>query len=1278
MTVRPAPRTTTTTARAGRAAAPARADAVAGGRRRAVVDDGIAGAPPLKPFADHYAASTRAPRLPPGQPTVDTFDEPQMRALHRAYWSVPPTASLDDMVAAAFSDKAFKGSAPDPGAVRAAGRLFAKMPDSFPWGWRSRALAATSHVLVGALLQAPQGTPLAPIVKQLQESDPAFPGTSTWMKARDTWRAEPARFPFVDALPQKGGVAVLEGAGAAGVTIAKKGGGLALNEALADTVAELMRTVELGAGDKLEDFVGVVDAHLGGRGKFNLSTYRSLREAHGDRVPDFLTMRAARVRRLAESVGALYASGTTRKKDIVAALHEQGWPLYKTTYLDWLRSQHPDVVPKFEEINHAAAYEEARAFLDEWRKTPDATLLEVGRRMGVGYVRVNNLVELARARWPDEAPAANVRRAYTDDDRAALRAAWDAAPMDATAGELHAVFARERPDDFARLGIEDPHHLLAVMRAQLDVPTLAHRRQQRYADVFADLARRSPPGTTFEDLVAAIADEHEGAYGMHGAKKQLAAWKRSPDDFPAITKLRDETGKYPWEKAQVDLTKDLAQAVGDAIRAHPTWAPRRLAVELLKDPAFARAHPTFSHHHVVSLRARYPKLVPFTGELQVRGNDARRAHWRAELKKLAQRAHRLTSDLDDTKGLTVASVAKMLGVKPHRVILAARHEPAYFPWYKERAAGAIDLHLATRVAHAMEQAPLSATLTDVLTTLRADAALVRRYPTLGYDSFAALRRRYPDVIPEWHARENIVRSKLVVDALRTAPKGATLDAVVDGLAAQHPGLFDAPKWRDAGFLSALWANDPDRYGFADDLKRGGKYALVGRGQPPRPTKETTADLATRLAKLDRIPERLPLLEKMKDLVPGKPFEDFEVLGIQHLLGSQVALFDALNQLGVAKTRATVVGIPYSVSKPVAETFEDKGWDVRVPPLDLEAWYDMVKEGMEDRLAAAKKSGRKILVLDDGGLVAMLFDKYPHLKAEAHRFTIVEQTRRGITVADGTDLHAPVVNVAQSWGKYVEGPMIGGSVQDKLVQRLQKIGKQDLKGKKVGVIGYGTIGAPLAQYLKEQGAEVVVLDVGADAKKRAKKDGLQVADDKAEFFSTMDVIVGATGVRSMTAEDLALLKDGAVVASASSKLVEIDVEALRASAKKKGGLVIVDDESHPPTVRYKMKDGREIDLLGSGFPINFDGDVEDIAAERIQLTRGLMLIGALQATKTKAASVLRLDPDLQIQLLRAFEDVDGRAHGGPAVGEALTLAQTRLREMKKKHGAREHDRRHGAS
>jgi hypothetical protein len=120
--------------------------------------------------------------------------------------------------------------------------------------------------------------------------------------------------------------------------------------------------------------------------------------------------------------------------------------------------------------------------------------------------------------------------------------------------------------------------------------------------------------------------------------------------------------------------------------------------------------------------------------------------------------------------------------------------------------------------------------------------------------------------------------------------------------------------------------------------------------------------------------------------------------------------------------------------------------------------------------------------------------------------------------------------------------------------------------------------------------------------------------------------------------------------------------------------VVDSESFPPTVRYVRPDGTSVTLLARGFPLNFDGSPEVVLHEDIQLTRALMLIAALQATKTKAAGVHRLDVESQQWVLKLFEDVRDIDPDGP-VAEAIALARAELAALAKNPRDLKHDLRH---
>ena len=117
--------------------------------------------------------------------------------------------------------------------------------------------------------------------------------------------------------------------------------------------------------------------------------------------------------------------------------------------------------------------------------------------------------------------------------------------------------------------------------------------------------------------------------------------------------------------------------------------------------------------------------------------------------------------------------------------------------------------------------------------------------------------------------------------------------------------------------------------------------------------------------------------------------------------------------------------------------------------------------------------------------------------------------------------------------------------------------------------------------------------------------------------------------------------------------------------------VIDNESHPPTVQYRLPSGKKVKLLARGFPLNFDGGPENIPPDEIQLTRALMLIGAAQATRARVSGVQVLDNALQARLLSILEKF-GYGEGDEEKTRLLEEAQRSLRLAE--NGGRR-DRRH---
>jgi adenosylhomocysteinase len=280
----------------------------------------------------------------------------------------------------------------------------------------------------------------------------------------------------------------------------------------------------------------------------------------------------------------------------------------------------------------------------------------------------------------------------------------------------------------------------------------------------------------------------------------------------------------------------------------------------------------------------------------------------------------------------------------------------------------------------------------------------------------------------------------------------------------------------------------------------------------------------------------------------------------------VAYVEALEQI----FDTTVVAIPYSVNRLAAQRLAAGGHEVTVPTSLAEIAPLVV--GVARRAA---KSGQPIVVQEIGGYLA----NHAGELAEIPGFRgIVEDTNNGHwryqSVAD--TLRCPVISIAHSPIKGLEDAQIGEAVAFSVERVLRHRLSVMLRGARVLVLGYGTIGASCCAAFRQRGAQTQAYDVDPLKLMRAQAAGISVAPLQ-EAARRADVVVGATGRCSIDAAVAACLSNGAVLASASSRQVEIDMAALRQAYRMKRVAAEIS--------RYSTK-GRHFFVLNDGYPINF--------------------------------------------------------------------------------------------
>jgi D-3-phosphoglycerate dehydrogenase len=206
------------------------------------------------------------------------------------------------------------------------------------------------------------------------------------------------------------------------------------------------------------------------------------------------------------------------------------------------------------------------------------------------------------------------------------------------------------------------------------------------------------------------------------------------------------------------------------------------------------------------------------------------------------------------------------------------------------------------------------------------------------------------------------------------------------------------------------------------------------------------------------------------------------------------------------------------------------------------WNDHVQD--VDALAARLKDTEAlVLIRERTKIQAALLDRLDKLKLISQRsvyphIDIAACTRRGVIVSSSQHAGTPSYATAElTWGLVL-------SAMRQIPQQMAalKVGKWQigvgytLRGKTLGIFGYGRIGGTVAGYGAAFGMEVMVCS-SEDSRGRAQKDGYAVAPSKEAFFEQCDVISlhlrlvdGTRGI--VTGSDLARMKPTALLVNTS--------------------------------------------------------------------------------------------------------------------------------------------------
>ena len=290
--------------------------------------------------------------------------------------------------------------------------------------------------------------------------------------------------------------------------------------------------------------------------------------------------------------------------------------------------------------------------------------------------------------------------------------------------------------------------------------------------------------------------------------------------------------------------------------------------------------------------------------------------------------------------------------------------------------------------------------------------------------------------------------------------------------------------------------------------------------------------------------------------------------------------------------------------------------------DVTIWNDHVQD--VDELARRLKDAHAlVLIRERTEIREPLLERLPSLRLISQRsvyphIDVPACTRLGIILSSSQHADTPSYAAAElTFGLILAAMRRIPQQMDALRHGKWQIGVgNSLRGKSLGIYGYGRIGSVVAGYGKAFGMTVLVWAREA-SRARAERDGYSTADSKETFFSTADVVslhmrlVAATrGI--VRAADLALMKPSALLVN-TSRAPLIEGGALVAALEKgRPGMAAVDvfeeeplrDVTHPllrmdnvvctPHIGYVTRDEYEIQFsdifdqivaYANGTPIN---------------------------------------------------------------------------------------------
>jgi adenosylhomocysteinase len=318
---------------------------------------------------------------------------------------------------------------------------------------------------------------------------------------------------------------------------------------------------------------------------------------------------------------------------------------------------------------------------------------------------------------------------------------------------------------------------------------------------------------------------------------------------------------------------------------------------------------------------------------------------------------------------------------------------------------------------------------------------------------------------------------------------------------------------------------------------------------------------------------MPLLSSLAlRFTADQPFAGMAIAACLHVTAETAVLARAL-QAGGARV-ALAASNPLSTQDDIAAALSV------IDGMAVYARAGVDRQTYYQHITLALGTSGPDLVMDDGGdLVQTLHTERARQLSRVRGGC--ESTSTGVLrlrrmAAEGA-LAFPMIAASDTPAKRLVDDLHGTG--QSVIDGLLRASGMMLAGRTVVVAGFGTCGTGIAEAASGLGALVVVTEVDPVRALDAVLRGYRVLP-LAEAALIGEVFITATGsAEVITAEHMAMMRDGAILANAGHFDVEIDVRGLARLA------VAVETEVRPHCDAYEMPDGRRLFLLAEGRVVN---------------------------------------------------------------------------------------------